>query len=187
MQDFVYIRICFAFRTHIVVSCTSDMTGASMKTRVMHTVHTMLQQSGQSVPAKHLSISKNSLEVYDVSHWPESFNSLLLHDFPHIVICIDTSSASISGFVVTLRWNESTNISEWVSVLVHVLVMGVLLTVMINLCVVQLKHVPVDELDRIRSLYAGSNNATMHEFGVYGPSSQLTDELRSVMSHNEVR
>lgn len=40
----------------------------SMKARIMNTVHALLQKSGQSVPAKHLSIGDRSLQVYDVDH-----------------------------------------------------------------------------------------------------------------------
>jgi preprotein translocase subunit YajC len=183
MQHRVYIRR-FEGYTQGIVNYISYMAGSTMKTRVMHTVHTMLQKSGQSVPAKHLSVSENSLEVYDVEHWPESFNSLLLHDFPYLVISIDSSTASVSGFVVTLRWNQSPDISEWVSKTVHIIVMCVLLTTMVYFCYIRLQQVSVDELDRICSLYAGHN---VHESGVYGNSSSLADELRSVIAHSEPR
>jgi len=88
------------------------MPHSVMKTCVMDTVHTVLRKSGQSVPAKHISISENSLQVYDVEHWPETFNSLLLHDFPSIAISIDSSTASVSGFVITLAWNPPIDVSE---------------------------------------------------------------------------
>jgi hypothetical protein len=162
------------------------MTNTTMKTRVMHTVHTVLQKSGQTIPAKHISISENSLQVYDVEHWPESFNSLLVHDFPSIMISIDSSTASISGFVITMQWNPVTDISQWVSIGVHICAMCVLLTTLTCLCFTALQQVSVDEIERIRSMYILGYNATVHEFGVYGPSSLLTDELRAVMAHRDM-
>jgi len=77
-----------------------------MTQRIVETVHLLLQQSGQSVPAKILTIDINSVQIYDVEHWPETFNTLLLHDTPSLVISVDSSNASVSGFVVTLQKEE---------------------------------------------------------------------------------
>ena len=104
-----------------------------MKTRVMESVHDLLQQSGQSVPAKHLSIGKRSIQIYDVEHWPESFNSLLLHDIPSIVISIDSSTASLSGFVVTLHWKPSVDMSQCVGIFVHCLLLCCVIVFFVNL------------------------------------------------------
>ena len=77
-----------------------------MKQRIIQTVNALLEQSGQSVPAIFLTIDINSAQIYDVEHWPETFNSLLLHDTPSLVISTDSSNASVSGFVVTLQKEE---------------------------------------------------------------------------------
>ena len=77
-----------------------------MKTHVVNTVNTLLQRSGQSFPVNNLSRGKNSVQVYDVKHWPDIFNVLLLHAFPSISISVGASVAS--RFVVTLRWHPDT-------------------------------------------------------------------------------
>lgn len=155
-----------------------------MKTLIMETVHALLEQSGQTVPAKHLSVGERSLQVYDVEHWPESFNSLLLHDFPSLVISIDTSAASLSGFVVTLHWKPAVDLSQCVGVFIHCLVVFILILCVMRSCWTNLEQVSLENLEYIRALYFA--NGTSAEFGTYGPSSLLTDQLRAVMSHGEL-
>jgi hypothetical protein len=155
-----------------------------MNVRVMETVHALLHQSGQSVPAKHLTVGKRCIQVYDIEHWPESFNSLLLHDFPSLVISIDSSTASLSGFVVTLHWKQSVDMSQCVGVLVHCLVVCALIVFLVNTCWVNINNIPTETLEHIRVLY--SANGTVGEFGVYRLPSRLSDELRAVMSQGEL-
>lgn len=157
-----------------------------MKTRVMGTVHALLEQSGQSVPAKHLSIGDRSLQIYDVEHWPESFNSLLLHDFPSIVISIDGSVASLSGFVVTLHWKQAVDISEFVAMTLHVFVVVLFIVCMLRACMLTMQLVPLEEVEAIRVVYFGNGTAHYNTFGTNTPSSVLTDELRSVMARAEL-
>jgi hypothetical protein len=155
-----------------------------MKKLIMETVHLLLNQSGQSVPAKHLSVGDHSLQIYDVEHWPESFNSLLLHDFPSIVISIDSSGASLSGFVVTLHWKPAVDFSEFIGVLVHCSFLFVVIIVVLQACWGNMQNVSLQNIEDVRVLYLGNN--TTKGFGAYGPSSSLTDELRAVMSHGEL-
>ena len=152
-----------------------------MKERVMNTVHALLQRSGQSVPAKHLSISDRALQVYDVDHWPESFNSLLLHDFPSIIISIDSSVASLSGFVITLQWKPVVDRSDFIRFVAHILIMCVLISYVSRVCLANFHNVPLNSIQEIKEIYIG--NSTAGTFGAHGPSSLLTDELRAVMSH----
>jgi hypothetical protein len=154
-----------------------------MKTRVMESVHDLLQQSGQSVPAKHLSIGKRSIQIYDVEHWPESFNSLLLHDIPSIVISIDSSTASLSGFVVTLHWKPSVDMSQCVGIFVHCLLLCCVIVFFVNMCWGNIQNIEIEKLKQIRLVYAGVNGTG---FGAHDPPSILTDELRAVISQGEL-
>lgn len=155
----------------------------------MQTVHALLRQSGQAVPAKHFSTGDNSLQVYDVEHWPETFNSLLLHDFPSIVISIDSSVASLSGFVVTLCWTPPVDISRCVCDIVHVFVFCLVLSMVVRACAMGLLQVSVDDsMAQIRELYlhGSGRNGTTRDFGAYAPSSLLTDQLRSFITQSEL-
>lgn len=155
-----------------------------MKTLVMETVHALLQQSGQSVPAKHLSCAPTSLQVYDVEHWPESFNSLLLHDFPSIVISIDSSDASLSGFVVTLRWRAATDVSTMASTVVHLVCVACVLVFMVRVCLSAYAQVSPHKMADIANLYRVGSTGTSAVFAP--PPSPLTDELRRLMVHSEL-
>ena len=159
-----------------------------MKTLVMQTVHALLEQSGQSVPAKHLSCDPTSLQIYDVEHWPESFNSLLLHDFPSIVISIDTSDASLSGFVVTLRWRAAADVSAMASSVVHLVCVACLLCYMVRVCLSAYAQVSPTEMADLATLYrAGSTGTSSRDFVAFAPPpSPLTDELRRLMVHSEL-
>jgi hypothetical protein len=159
-----------------------------MKTLVMQTVHALLEQSGQNVPAKHLSGDPTSLQVYDVEHWPESFNSLLLHDFPSIVISIDSSDASLSGFVVTLRWRAATDVSTMASSVVHLVCAACLLCYMVRVCLSAYAQVSPHEMVDLANLYrAGANGTSSRGFAAFAPPpSPLTDELRRLMLHSEL-
>jgi hypothetical protein len=152
----------------------------------MQTVHALLQQSGQGVPAKHLSLGPTSLQVYDVEHWPESFNSLLLHDFPSIVISVDSSDASLSGFVVTLRWSAAVDVSTMVSTVVHVVVVACMLCFTVRACLLAYAQVSPDEMVRIAQLYRAGATGTTRDLGAFAPPSPLTDELRRLMVHSEL-
>jgi hypothetical protein len=156
-----------------------------MKKRVMDTVHALLVQSGQSVPARHLSIGVRSLQIYDVEHWPESFNSLLLHDFPSMVISVDGSIASLSGFVVTLHWKPDIDLSECVAMFVHVFVVSLLIVLTLRACLSNLHEVSLDSLQEIRDMYTAANG-TARDFGGRTPSSVLAGDLRSVMAQAEL-
>jgi hypothetical protein len=147
-----------------------------MKMLIMDTVHSLLNQSGQSTPAKHISIGKNSLQIYDIEHWYENFNSLLLHDFPTLQISIDSSSASLSGFVITIHWTPPLDATRWIGILVHILVMCLGLFVVLSYCTSAIQNIPHDELSKIWDVYRG----IAHD-GPYAPTSLLADELRSVM------
>jgi hypothetical protein len=170
-------------RTRHYIGVTA-VIARQMKHLVMETIHLLLKQSGQSVPAKHLSIGDRSLQIYDVEHWPESFNCLLLHDFPSIVISIDSSGASLSGFVVTLHWKPAMDISEYIGVFVHCSFLLILSMIVLNSCWGNIQNVSTDSIEDMRMLYFGNN--TTKGFGAHGPSSSLTDELRNVMSHGEL-
>jgi hypothetical protein len=148
----------------------------------MDTVHDLLQQSGQAVPAKHMSIGKHSLQIYDIEHWYENFNSLLLHDFPTLVISIDSSTASLSGFVITIHWTPPLDASRWVGTCVHILVISLCLFAVLSCCVSQMQSIQHEEIAKIWDIYRGSEkNGTAYSFGVHAPVSLLAEELRSVM------
>jgi hypothetical protein len=152
-----------------------------MKQRIVDTVNLLLQQSGQSVPAKILTIDENSVQVYDVEHWPETFNSLLLHDTPSLVISTDSSNASVSGFVVTLHWNPPVDISKWFGSVMHCLVVFVMILVVTRCCVEGMHQLSLDDTPtKIRELYlrGAGGNATARDFGAYAPSSLLAEQLR---------
>lgn len=156
-----------------------------MKTLVMQTVHALLAQSGQGVPAKHMSIDANSLQVYDVEHWPESFNSLLVHDFPSILISVDSSDASLSGFVVTLRWDAAVDISAMACAVVHLVVATCVLCLLARACFVSFALVSPHEMLRIAELCRAGPAAASRGFGAPAPPSPFTDELRGYMAHSE--
>jgi hypothetical protein len=147
----------------------------------METVHALLRQSGQTVPAKTLSNTENSVQVYDVEHWPETFNSLLLHDFPSLVVSIDSSPASLSGFVVTLHWNPKVDITEYICDFVHVLVVCIFLFIVLNTCFICVRDVSLHDMEEMLEMYSRGNNSTSGT-----SSSLLTNQLRSVMTHSEL-
>jgi hypothetical protein len=163
-----------------------------MKQAVMDTVNSLIQTSGQHVPAKILTSGRNSLQVYDVEHWPEAFNSLLLHDFSSLVISIDSSAASLSGFVITLRWNTPIDFAVFVSNMVHILVMCVFVCILIQISIVHVEKVSSANMMDIRNSYLFGENytatdgTTARSFGANTLASPLTDKLRSFMTHNEL-
>lgn len=148
----------------------------------METVHALLQQSGQAIPAKHISIGKNSLQIYDIEHWYENFNSLLLHDFPTVVISIDSSSASLSGFVITIHWTPPLDAFRWVGILAHILVMALGLLFVSSCYVSQMQSIKHENMSKIWDVYRGyDHNGTVHSFHDYSATSLLVEELRAVM------
>jgi hypothetical protein len=153
----------------------------------MDTVHALLDKSGQAVPAKHISIGKHSLQIYDIEHWYENFNSLLLHDFPTLVISIDSSSASLSGFVITLHWTPPLDATQWIGTVVHILVMCICLIAMGIYCISDVHQIPHDEMSKIWDIYRGvSGNATTGPLSMDTPTSQLTSDLRSVITQGDM-
>ena len=146
----------------------------------MNTVHLLLERSGQSVPAKHLSNGTRSVQVYDIDHWPESFNSLLVHDFPSIIISIDSSSASLSGFVVTIQWKPVVDRSDCIRFVSHIIFLCVLIAYVSHACLANIESIPLNNIQEINEMYL--SNSTAGHFGADGPSSPLTDELRAVMA-----
>ena len=146
-----------------------------MKERIMRTVHALLQRSGQTVPAKHLSSGDRSLQIYDVDHWPETFNSLLIHDFPSIVISVDSSVASLSGFVITIHWIPSIDRSGCIHFFIHILFLCATVLYVANKCLVLFHGISVKSVQEIKDTYVG--NSTVGDVG-----SILTDELRAVMA-----
>jgi hypothetical protein len=153
-----------------------------MKTRVIDTVNTLLQRSGQAFPVKNLSNGNNSVEVYDVEHWPDIFNALLLHDFPSIVFSFDASTASLSGFVVTLRWRQAIDCSECIGMVVHILVMFLCLCIVVRSIVLSLENISIEKIQRVQEMYMAGRNSSTGE----GTSSLLTEHLRAAMAHNEL-
>ena len=154
-----------------------------MTQRIVETVHLLLQQSGQSVPAKILTIDINSVQIYDVEHWPETFNTLLLHDTPSLVISVDSSNASVSGFVVTLQWNPPVDLSRWFGSVIHCLVMFVMIAMIARICADTLIQISLDDTAAdIRQLYltGGGTNSLSRDFGSYAPSSLMVDQLRFI-------
>ena len=145
-----------------------------MKERILNTVHALLERSGQSVPAKNLSTSTRSLEIYDVDHWPETFNTLLVHDFPSIVISIDSSTASLSGFVVSIQWNPPVDKSDCIRFSVHILFLCALIFYVACACSDNFERVSPESVEIIKGMYVGNSSS--------GVVSVLTDELRAVMT-----
>jgi hypothetical protein len=154
----------------------------------MDTVHMLLQRSGQAVPAKNISIGKHALQIYDIEHWHENFNSLLLHDFPTLVISIDSSSASISGFVVTIHWTPPLDATQLIGTVVHICVILLGLFLVVCCCMSQIQSIPHDDLSKIWDIYRGiSSDGTAHSFGVdTTPTSLLASELRSVIAQGDM-
>jgi hypothetical protein len=153
-----------------------------MKAEIMDTVHALLQESGQAVPAKHISIGKNALQIYDIEHWYENFNSLLLHDFPAVVISIDTSSASLSGFVITIRWTPPLDSFKWVCILAHIVFMMLGLLFVTSCCVSEMQHIEHSDMERTWDMYRGyDHKGNVRVFNEYNSTSPLVEELRAVM------
>ena len=153
-----------------------------MKNRVMDTVNMLLQRSGQYFPAKNLSRDNNSVQVYDVEHWPDIFNTLLIHDFPSIVVSFDTSTSSLSGFVVTLQWRSVVDASAWVGAVVHILFMLLVLCMVFFAIWTSLQNITPDEMKRVHAIYVLDRNSSTGE----APTSLLAEHLRVVMVNNEL-
>jgi len=158
------------------------MHNSQMKNDVMDTVNTLLQRSGQSFPAKNLTNERNSVHVYDIEHWPDVFNTLLLHDFPSIVVSFDTSTASLSGFVVTLKWGSRVNASEWVSAIVHVLFLLLCISLIVRTIIVSLQSISTEEVERVHAMYTTGKNISIVEM----TPSLLTEHIRAMLAHNEL-
>jgi len=155
-----------------------------MDESVMKTVHILLDRSGQAVPAKHISRDDRSLEVYDVEHWPELFNSILRHDFPSLSISIDSSVASLSGFIVTLVWSPPVDASKWIASAVYLTVLAVILCFVLRTCSVGMTRVPIEKLTQLTELYNGPVNfsGNSHSNG----SSLLAEQLHSLMTRSDL-
>jgi hypothetical protein len=153
-----------------------------MKNRVMDTVNMLLQRSGQYFPAKNMSRDDHSVQVYDVEHWPDIFNTLLIHDFPSIVVSFDTSTSSLSGFVVTLQWRSVVDASAWVGAVVHILFMLLVLCMVFFAIWTSLQNITPDEMKRVHAIYVLDRNSSTGE----APTSLLAEHLRVVMVNNEL-
>jgi hypothetical protein len=153
-----------------------------MKTQVIDTVNTLLQRSGQSYPVKNMSTDKYSVQVYDVEHWPDVFNSLLVHDFPAIVISFDTSTASLSGFTVTLQWKPVLDSSAWVGAVVNILVMITCLTMLVFAIFSSMQNVSKEEIEKVQEVCLQGRNSSTGET----PTSLLTEHLRNIMVNNDI-
>jgi hypothetical protein len=140
-----------------------------MNVSVMETVHLLLDRSGQATPAKHLSRDERSLEVYDIEHWPETFNSLLIHDFPSLCISVDSSVASLSGFVVTLTWTPPVDASQRIEVFVYIFALIMLLGLVLRICFMGMAQVSLDQFN-----------------GTHGGSSLLADQLHALVNRGEL-
>ena len=153
-----------------------------MKNRVMDTVNMLLQRSGQYFPAKNMSRDNNSVQVYDVEHWPDIFNTLLIHDFPSIVVSFDTSTSSLSGFVVTLQWRSVVDASAWVGAVVHILFMILVLCMVFFAIWTSLQNITPAEMKRVHAVYVLGRNSSTGET----PTSLLAEHLRVVMVNYEL-
>ena len=153
-----------------------------MKKRVIGTVNALLERSGQSFPAKQISNTSNSIEVYDIEHWPDSFNTLLLHDFPSIVVSFDTCTTSLSGFVITLEWKPFMDASEWVGVFVHIIVFTSCLLILVRSVLKSFHNVSHSEMLNMQEFYqTGRNNSTGDV-----ASFLLAEQIRAVMSQSQI-
>jgi hypothetical protein len=155
-----------------------------MDESVLKTVHTLLERSGQAVPAKHIARDDRSLEVYDVEHWPELFNSILRHDFPSLSISIDSSVVSLSGFIVTLTWSPAVDASKLIASAVYLTVLTVILCFVLRTCSVGMTRVPIEKLTQLTELYNGPLNFSgpSHSKG----SSLLADQLHALMARSDL-
>ena len=145
------------------------MTTSDMKVCVMNTVHQLLDRSGQATPAKHIARGDCSIEVYDIEHWPETFNSLLMHDVPSLRISVDSSVASLSGFVVTLTWTPPVDASHRIEVCVYIFALTVLLGIVLYTCFIGITRVSLEQFAEMQ-----------------GGSSLLTDQLHALVSKGEL-
>jgi hypothetical protein len=152
------------------------------KKRVIDTVNALLERSGQSFPVKHISNSPNSVEVYDVEHWPDSFNTLLLHDFPSMVVSFDTSTASLSGFVITLEWKQFIDASEWVGVLVHIIVFVLCLFGVVHTVLESFHSVSHSDMQNMKEFYQMARNSSSDDVASF----LLAEQLRVVMSQSDL-
>ena len=148
----------------------------------MDTVNMLLQRSGQYFPAKNMSSDDHSVQAYDVEHWPDIFNTLLIHDFPSIVVSFDTSTSSLSGFVVTLQWRSVVDASAWVGAVVHILFMLLVLCMVFFAIWTSLQNITPDEMKRVHAIYVLDRNSSTGE----APTSLLAEHLRVVMVNNEL-
>ena len=140
-----------------------------MNVCVMDTVHQLLDRSGQATPAKHICRDERSLEVYDIEHWPETFNSLLIHDFPSLCISVDSSVASLSGFVVTLTWTPPVDVSQRIEVCVYIFALIMLLSLVLRTCFMGMARVSLEQFS-----------------GTQGGSSLLADQLHALVTRGEL-
>jgi hypothetical protein len=152
---------------------------SEMKNKVMRTVHVLLKHSGQTF--KHLATDSRSIEIYDVEHWPDSFNSLLLHDFPSLSISVDSSATSLSGFVVTLQWNPVMDISARASAVLHIVVVSVFICIMLSACYRGFQTISVTEMAQIKNDYVSTGSR-----GENASTSSLAAQLRVLMAHSEL-
>jgi hypothetical protein len=153
-----------------------------MKTRVIDTINLLLQRSGQSFPVKNMSTDKYSVQIYDVEHWPDVFNTLLVHDFPSIVISFDTSTASLSGFTVTLQWKPAFDSSALIGAIVNIFVMLSCLSVFVVYILATMRSVSTHEIEKVQKMcLLGRNNSTGET-----PISLLAEHLQNIMVNNEL-
>ena len=139
----------------------------------MNTVQQLLDSSGQATPARHLSRDERSLDVYDIEHWPETFNALLMHDFPSLRISVDSSVASLSGFVVTLTWTPPVDASQQIAVCVYIFVLTVLLGLVLRTCFIS-NCIPLARV-------------SLEQFAsTQGGSSLLADQLHALVTRGEL-
>jgi hypothetical protein len=126
------------------------------------------------------------MQLYDIEHWPDKFNSLLLHDFPSLDISVDASDASLSGFAVTLRWNPA-NSSQlgFINETVHVLVSFLLISLVLYACCTGFNRVSMEELRELK-LFMQSPTVPYNTSAHLYPYSSLVHQLKSLMAHSEL-
>jgi len=61
--------------------------------------------------------SSDTLVVYDCSSWPDRFSQRLRARFPYIEVSVETSTESLSGFVVVVQRTGSGRSHAWAGVL----------------------------------------------------------------------
>lgn len=170
-----------------------------LRKRVLQSVNMLLDNTHQKTPVRYLVADEVTLHLMDIENWQANFNTLLQYDFPNLTVAVESSPASVSGFIVSITHSEASYLGSVLgpTFSLRSLLLSAAHTFVplafyyfLSAQVSRLLNSPAacQALSGLQDTYtggaaaAGNGNDT---FGAYAPTSDLTSTLRSVIAAHQ--